>query len=126
MPCIEMLSGSPLCSSIVAPSFHHRSSNTMLLPLPGHPHLTYCTNIHPGESWAEVRANIEQYVVAVKALVASSRAFGIGLRLSAQAASTLSEPATLEEFRSFLSAHDLYVFTINGFPHGQFHGTRVK
>ena len=28
--------------------------------LPGHVNLTYCTNIHAGKSWAEVRANLEQ------------------------------------------------------------------
>ena len=25
-------------------------------------HLTYCSNIHPGESWAEVRANFDRHV----------------------------------------------------------------
>ena len=33
---------------------------------------------------------------------------------------------TLEEFKSFLSDHDLYIFTINGFPYGKFHGSSVK
>ena len=28
-------------------------------------HLTYCTNIHPGETWAEVRANLEKFFPAV-------------------------------------------------------------
>jgi len=35
----------------------------------GAAHLTYCTNIHPGESWAEVEANLARHVVAVKARV---------------------------------------------------------
>jgi sugar phosphate isomerase/epimerase len=96
------------------------------LAAPGDPHLTYCTNIHPGETWAEVRANLERYVLAVKARVAPDRPFGIGLRLSAQAAATLAEPAELAAFREFLATHGLYVFTINGFPYGVFHGTRVK
>jgi sugar phosphate isomerase/epimerase len=89
-------------------------------------HLTYCTNIHPGESWAEVRRNLESHVLRVKALVAPGRSFGVGLRLSAEAAQSLADPATLDELRSFLSVHELYVFTINGFPYGPFHGTRVK
>jgi sugar phosphate isomerase/epimerase len=62
----------------------------------------------------------------VKAQVAPRRPFGVGLRLSAVAARRLAEPAVLEEFRDFLRAHDLYVFTINGFPYGAFHGTAVK
>jgi sugar phosphate isomerase/epimerase len=96
------------------------------LAIPGAPHLTYCTNIHPGETWDEVRANLERYVLAVKARVAPDRRFGIGLRLSAVAAETLAVPERLAELRGFLAAHDCYVFTINGFPYGAFHGVRVK
>jgi sugar phosphate isomerase/epimerase len=98
----------------------------MMLALPGRPHLTYCTNIHPGESWAEVRANIEQYVVQVKSHIAPDRLFGIGLRLSHRAAQALSEPNALNAFLQFLDTHGLYVFTINGFPYGPFHGQPVK
>jgi sugar phosphate isomerase/epimerase len=89
-------------------------------------HLTYCTNIHPGETWDEVFANLSTHVLAVKAKVSPARPFGVGLRLSAAAAHRLAEPEVLEELRSFLRANDLYVFTINGFPHGAFHGTAVK
>jgi sugar phosphate isomerase/epimerase len=92
----------------------------------GRPHLTYCTNIHPGESWAEVRANLERYVVAVKAAVRPDGPFGVGLRLSAEAAETLAKPGELAALRDFCDAHGLYVFTINGFPYGVFHGRRVK
>lgn len=92
----------------------------------GKTHLTYCTNIHPGERWAEVRAVIEHHVVAVKARVAPERSFGVGLRLSARAARELAIGGQLAAFRELLTAHDLYVFTINGFPYGAFHGTRVK
>ena len=90
------------------------------------PHLTYCTNIHPGESWAEVRDNLERYLVPVRERAAPGRPFGVGLRLSAESARALTEPGALEELRAFLHAHDLYVFTINGFPYGPFHGRPVK
>lgn len=89
-------------------------------------HLTYCTNIHPGESWAEVRANLGRHVVAVRDRLRPAGDFGIGLRLSARAAKELSEPAQLTELRDFLRRERMYVFTVNGFPHGSFHGTRVK
>ncbi len=98
----------------------------MQLSAPGGPHLTYCTNIHPGETWPEVRANLERYVLAVKARIAPDRPFGVGLRLSAQAAETLADPDALAACREFLDRHGLYVFTINGFPHGVFHGAPVK
>jgi len=89
-------------------------------------HLSYCTNIHPGESWPEVRANLARYLVPVRERVAPGRPFGVGLRLSAESARTLATPEALDELRAFLRAHDLYVFTINGFPYGPFHGRPVK
>jgi sugar phosphate isomerase/epimerase len=89
-------------------------------------HLTYCSNIHPGETWAAVRSNLERYFTAVHARVAPDAEFGVGLRLSAQAAHELAEPAAFEEFADFLRRRRLYVFTINGFPYGTFHDARVK
>lgn len=89
-------------------------------------HLTYCSNIHPGESWAEVRANVERYFPAVRDRVAPDVEFGIGLRLSARAARELGSGDALAQFREFMAGNKLYVFTINGFPYGTFHGTRVK
>jgi hypothetical protein len=92
----------------------------------GPAHLTYCTNIHPGERWDDVRENVERHVVAVKARVSPDRPFGVGLRLSAAAAGDLARGPALQEFRDLLGRHGLYVFTVNAFPHGAFHGTVVK
>jgi hypothetical protein len=89
-------------------------------------HLAYCTNIHPGESWAETFAALEQHTLRVKARVLPSGRFAIGLRLSERAARELFDGPTLLAFQRWLDHHDCYVFTINGFPYGQFHGTRVK
>ena len=94
--------------------------------LPGDVHLTYCTNIHAGESWDEVRESLEAHLPPIKAAVSPGAPLGLGLRLSAIAAQALSQPAAFDELRSLLSRHDLYVFTINAFPYGPFHGTRVK
>jgi hypothetical protein len=90
----------------------------------GDAHLTYCTNIHAGETWPDVRANLERHVLAVKQRVCPDAPFGVGLRLSARAADELAPQ--VGQFRDWLDAHGLYVFTINGFPYGDFHGTRVK
>jgi sugar phosphate isomerase/epimerase len=98
----------------------------MRLSSVGEPHLGYCTNIHVGESWAEVRHNLEEYVTQVKARVCPSRPFGVGLRLSSRAAEELSRPGAVAELRAWLDVAGLYVFTINGFPYGSFHRTRVK
>tara|TARA_R110002073_G_scaffold259484_2_gene422573 strand:- start:5997 stop:7211 length:1215 start_codon:yes stop_codon:yes gene_type:complete len=96
------------------------------MKLPGGEALTYCTNIHPGESWHEIRQNLDVYVLSVKASIANDVPFGIGLRLSASAAKELTEPSVLSEFKSWLSRNNCYVFTINGFPYGDFHTLPVK
>jgi hypothetical protein len=89
-------------------------------------HLTYCSNIHPGETWAEVRSNLERHLPAVRARLAPEARFGIGLRLSAVAARELAQPAALAQFKDFLTRERFYVFTLNAFPYGTFHGKRVK
>ncbi len=91
----------------------------------GH-HLAYCANIHRGESWAETLRALETHTLEVKHKVCPSEPYAIGLRLSAQAARELSDSETLLEFQRWLEVHHCYVFTINGFPFGRFHGQRVK
>ncbi len=88
--------------------------------------LAYCTNVHRGESWAETWAALEQHTLRVKARIQPAGPYAIGLRLSDTAARELSDPSTLLKFQRWLDQHNCYVFTINGFPFGQFHGTRVK
>jgi hypothetical protein len=89
-------------------------------------HLAYCTNIHRGETWLETFDALSRYTLAVKERVAANKAYAIGLRLSQRAAQELSEPSRLLEFQHWLEKNHCYIFTINGFPYGQFHGTRVK
>ena len=89
-------------------------------------HLAYCTNVHRGGNWAETQHSLETHVLMVRDRVAAGRSFAIGLRLSDLASRELSEPQTLQAFRGWLEEQDCYVFTINGFPFGNFHGSRVK
>lgn len=88
--------------------------------------LTYCTNIHPGESWADVRAALGRYLPKIKASFSLEDSFGVGLRLSDRAARELEAPDAFAEFSAFLRDTGLYVFTINGFPYRDFHHQRVK
>jgi sugar phosphate isomerase/epimerase len=88
--------------------------------------LTYCTNIHPGNGWDEVDANIRRFAPALKKRLSPDARFGLGLRLSARDARELLEGRRLDELRTFLDAEGLYVALINGFPHGSFHRTVVK
>lgn len=89
-------------------------------------HLSYCSNIHPGESWADVRRNLARYMPDIRNAMNPEGEFGIGLRLSAAAVADLAAEDALFEFKTFLADNQLYVFTINGFPYGPFHGTQVK
>jgi hypothetical protein len=89
-------------------------------------HLAYCTNVHRGETWAQTFGTLEQFTLRVRDRVAPGRPFAIGLRLGAQTARELSDRATLTAFQRWLERENCYVFTINGFPHGRFHGGRVK
>ena len=89
-------------------------------------HLAYCTNVHRGENWTETFAALERHVLPVRRRVASGRSYAIGLRLGQRAAVELAQRDTLLAFQRWLEKHDCYIFTINGFPYGSFHGTRVK
>lgn len=89
-------------------------------------HLTYCTNIHPGESWEETFNNLKKYIPKIKAEVSPDAPFGIGLRLSDKASKSILDGDNLLDFKSWLAASDCYVFTFNGFPFGGFHHQSVK
>jgi hypothetical protein len=69
---------------------------------------------------------LRKYTLAVRDRVSKGQPYAIGLRLGADAARELSDPPTLTAFRNWLDHENCYVFTINGFPYGKFHGTRVK
>jgi hypothetical protein len=89
-------------------------------------HLAYCTNVHHGRNWAETFNSLQDYALAVRSRVCPDRRFAIGLRLGSQAATELADGRTLLEFQRWLDKNDCYIFTINGFPYGTFHGAPVK
>jgi sugar phosphate isomerase/epimerase len=89
-------------------------------------HLTYCTKVHPGHGWDTIFPSLQRCVPELKDRICPTAPFGLGLRLSAAESETLAAPDRLAEFQDFLAAHNLYVFTLNGFPYGAFHGPRVK
>ncbi len=89
-------------------------------------HLTYCLNIHAGEAWPENLEAVRRHALRVRDKVCPGGAFGLGLRLGEKAAGQLNIPGETDAFREFLTAENLYVFTINGFPYGEFHGRPVK
>ena len=91
-----------------------------------HGYLTYCTNIHAGESWSDHFAALRQNIPGIKKRISAEQSFGIGLRLSNEASIQLQEKEALKIFKEWLKQEDCYVFTMNGFPYGGFHRTKVK
>jgi hypothetical protein len=89
-------------------------------------HLAYCTNVHRGQSWEETLASLRKYTLAVRKRVCPGRPFAIGLRLSHRAAIELAKKRTLSAFKRWLERNNCYIFTVNGFPYGRFHGSFVK
>lgn len=89
-------------------------------------HLGYCTNIHPGERWADHFAALQQAVPELKQRLSPDAPFGLGLRLANTASEDLEQPENLVAFQRWLADNDCYVFTMNGFPFGGFHHTVVK
>lgn len=89
-------------------------------------HLTYCTNIHPGEHWDSVWESLRTYTLPLKERISPDAPLGVGLRLSNLASEEILKDAQLSSFREWLQENGLYVFTLNGFPYGGFHRERVK
>lgn len=89
-------------------------------------HLSYCTNIHQGEDWATHFDALKKHFPEIKNKVSPDAPMGIGLRLSHVASEELSDPKKLSEFQEWLQEEEAYVFTMNGFPYGEFHHGVVK
>ena len=87
--------------------------------------LSYCTNVHPGRSVAEVEAGLDRYTVPVRAAFGSSLAAGLWLAKPV-VGELLSTPEGLRRFADGLAARGLTCHTLNAFPYGDFHGPRVK
>ncbi len=89
-------------------------------------HLTYCTNIHAGESWNEILPVLQSILPEVKQKISPTNPMGVGLRLSNTMTEELQDRPLLVSFKKWLKENNLYVFTVNGFPYGGFHRQRVK
>lgn len=89
-------------------------------------HLSYCTNIHAGESWKDHFESLAYNFPIIKKEFSPNQSMGIGLRLSNSASVDLIDSEALKSFKNWLNQQDAYVFTMNGFPYGDFHHAVVK
>ena len=87
--------------------------------------ITYCSNIHPGESFDEIFSNLQTHFLTVKKAVSPDKPFPIGLRLSNRAAFEIDEK-TSARFQEWYQENGCFIPTINGFPYGPFSSSPVK
>lgn len=87
--------------------------------------LSYCTNVHPGRTIAEVEEGLDRFTVPIKTNYGSDLAAGLWL-----ASSVVREleqtPDAVARFREGLAQRGLSCYTLNAFPYGDFHSARVK
>ncbi|MHA8051397.1 metabolite traffic protein EboE [Aquirufa sp. ROCK-SH2] len=88
--------------------------------------LGYCSNIHPGEIWAEHFQHLKTNIPLVKAKVSPHHPMGLGLRIADLASKDLQDQVQFNELKNWLEKEQLYIYTLNGFPFGGFHDTIVK
>ncbi len=93
--------------------------------------IAYCTNVHAGADLASARANLEKYSCRTREYFFGSKSpsagrLGVGLWLADEAAQQALQSNQLPAFRDWLVEKNLRVFTMNGFPQGNFHQPVVK
>lgn len=90
-------------------------------------YLSYCTNIQPAEDLQTALHHFSTYTVPLRQQVFPTQALGLGLWISRRFATELLDHRhLLEQLQRFSQEHQLFHFTLNGFPYGSFHGERVK
>lgn len=87
-------------------------------------HIGYCLNIYPGESADAITDHIRRRCPEVKAAVCPDNEMGIGLWLPEKAVHEFRRYP--DKLRQLLADRELYAFTINAFPFGDFHSRPVK
>ena len=85
----------------------------------------YCSNVHAGETVAEITQNFSRFMQPVCHHRGLS-AMASGLWISAAAASELRDEQALANFKQALVQSNLKLTSINGFPYGGFHQEKVK
>lgn len=87
--------------------------------------LSYCTNVHPGRTVAQVKEGLHQYARPVRKALDRPLAAGLWLARSV-VNELLTSTSETRRFRDELHKLDLTCHTLNAFPYGDFHEQRVK
>jgi sugar phosphate isomerase/epimerase len=87
--------------------------------------LSYCTNVHPGRTVAEVEEGLDRYTLPIKSRYGSE--LSAGLWLAAGVIRELMQtPDGITRFAERFHQRGLSCYTLNAFPYGDFHSARVK
>lgn len=87
--------------------------------------LSYCTNVHPGRTLAEVEHGLNHYTVPMARSLDAPPAAGLWLAQPV-VQELLQPPEQIQAFAERLRARGLTCHTLNAFPFGDFHSERVK
>ena len=92
------------------------------------PRLTYCTNVHPAPDLERQLATLDEHVAPIAAAArAAGRPFGTGGWWPAPLADELHQDAAVSDrLADALAAAGAPLWTLNVFPHGDFHQEVVK
>lgn len=87
--------------------------------------LSYCTNVHPSLTVAEVLSGLATYTGPVRKRLGAPLAAGLWLAQPV-VDELLAAPAEIGRLRGELDRLELSCHTLNAFPYGNFHSERVK
>ncbi|MEM7233094.1 MAG: metabolite traffic protein EboE [Planctomycetota bacterium] len=90
------------------------------------PLLGYSTNVHRGETLAQVYRFLKDYTIPIRERVFGGDSCGLELRLGIGSAKELGTAKARREFKSYLDDGGLELFSVNAFPLLDFHAKRVK
>lgn len=87
--------------------------------------LSYCTNVHPGQTIGEVANGLQEFTIPAREKFGDTIAAGLWLPASA-ITEIQAEPSQLQQLVDVMADGDLICYTLNTFPYGNFHSERVK
>lgn len=87
--------------------------------------LSYCTNVHAGESIRDINRNLDRFVGPVRVSAQISE-MGAGLWLSKKASEALGDEQSRAPLKQALKSNQLVLRSLNGFPFGDFHQDVIK
>src|SRR5580700_1941937 len=87
--------------------------------------ISYCTNVHPGRTIAEIDDGLTRYTMPMRKAFGKPVAAGLWLANSV-VRELLADSDERKKFTSRLQERSLSCHTLNAFPYGDFHSERVK